>query len=102
MRADTMSTPRVIASGALGLPLAFVALPVYVHLPRYYAEVAGLSLAWLGGVLLAARLFDALIDPLLGWLADRVARPRLLAWALPPLILGFAALLNPPRAQAGL
>lgn len=102
MRADTMSTPRVIGSGALGLPLAFVALPVYVHLPRFYAEVAGLSLAWLGGVLLAARLIDALIDPLLGWLADRVARPRLLAWALPPLAVGFAALLNPPSAHADL
>ena len=101
-RAETMSARRVIGSGALALPLAFVALPVYVHLPRYYAEVAGLSLAWLGGVLLAARLFDALVDPLFGWLADRVARPRLLAWALPLLALGFAALLNPPRAHAEL
>ena len=102
MRAEPMTMRRVIGSGALGLPLAFVALPVYVHLPRYYAEVAGLSLAWLGGVLLAARLVDAFIDPLLGWLADRVARPRLLAWSLLPLALGFAALLNPPRAHAEL
>ena len=102
MRAEAMSTRRVIASGVLGLPLAFVALPVYVHLPRYYAEVTGLSLVWLGVLLLAARLFDALIDPLLGWFADRVARPRLLAWALPLLAAGFATLLNPPRAYAAL
>ena len=99
MRAPTMSWQRLLASGALGLPLAFAALPIYVHLPRYYAdaEVAGLPLAWLGLVLLAARLLDAFIDPLLGWLADRVARPRLLAWSLPLLALGFFALFNPPR-----
>ena len=41
-------TPAVVTSGAaaqyglLGLPLAFVALPVYVHLPHFYAQQFGL------------------------------------------------------------
>ena len=52
--------------GLMGLPLAFVALPLYVMLPNFYARNFGMPLATLGVVLLAARLFDAFIDPLLG------------------------------------
>ena len=65
--------------GLLGLPLAFVALPLYVILPNHYAREFGVPLATLGAILLGARLFDALIDPLLGRLSDRLfarsARP---------------------------
>lgn len=58
--------------GLLGLPLAFVALPLYVHLPHVYASRYGMSLATLGAVLLLARLFDAVTDPWLGRLGDRL------------------------------
>lgn len=61
-----------LAYGLLGLPLAFVALPLYVLLPNHYAREFGMPLATLGAVLLAARLFDAFIDPLLGRLADHL------------------------------
>lgn len=88
--------------GALGLPLAFAALPVYVHVPRLYAEVSGLDLALLGGLLLLARLFDAVIDPLLGWLADRLSRLRMMFWSLWPLAAGFALLMHPPVHSAGI
>jgi Na+/melibiose symporter-like transporter len=96
-----MSHTRALSYGLLGLPLAFAALPIYVHVPRYYAEVAGMELALLGFVLLGARLLDAGIDPWLGWLADRVSRPRMVALALIPFAIGFVALLNPPAEQAG-
>jgi GPH family glycoside/pentoside/hexuronide:cation symporter len=95
-----MNTVRIVAYGALGLPLAFAALPIYVHVPRFYAEVTGMSLALLGLILLGARLLDAGIDPCLGWLADRVPRRRMLALALLPFGLGFVALLNPPGEGA--
>ena len=91
-----MNGSRVLAYGVLGLPLAFAALPIYVHIPRYYAETAGMELALLGIILLCTRLLDALIDPWLGWLADRLPRRRMLAVALLPFALGFIALLNPP------
>jgi Na+/melibiose symporter-like transporter len=91
-----MTAGHTLAYGLLGLPLAFAALPIYVHVPRFYAEVAGLELALLGAILLGTRLLDAGIDPWLGWLADRVPRPTMVALALVPFAAGFVALLNPP------
>ena len=41
-----------LSYGGLGLPLAFVALPLYVVLPNYYARAFGVPLATLGAVLL--------------------------------------------------
>ena len=66
----------------LGLPLAFVALPLYVHLPHLYASRYGMSLASLGAVLLLSRVFDALCDPLLGHWSDHLAvhSPQRLRW----------------------
>ena len=95
-----MSNGQILAYGALSLPLSFAALPVYVHVPRYYAETTGMELALLGAILLGARLLDAFVDPWLGWLADRVPRRQMLALALLPFALGFVALLNPPAGPA--
>ncbi len=67
-----LSLPQGLAYGLMGLPLAFVALPLYVVLPHHYASTLGAPLAALGGVLLGARLLDALVDPGLGRLADRL------------------------------
>jgi glycoside/pentoside/hexuronide:cation symporter, GPH family len=88
--------------GLMGLPLAFVALPLYVVLPNHYAKAFGVPLATLGAVLLGARLFDAFIDPLLGRWSDRLfarSPQAVLRWgagAALALGLGFAALFFPP------
>jgi Na+/melibiose symporter-like transporter len=67
--------------GGLGLPLAFVALPLYVIVPNHYADRFGVPLAVLGAVLLGVRLLDAFVDPWIGRWADRVlARPPASAW----------------------
>ena len=94
-------TRNGLAYGLLGLPLAFVALPLYVILPNHYAREFGVPLATLGAVLLGARLFDALIDPMLGRLSDRLfarsARAVLGLGALAAVLLalGFALLFFP-------
>lgn len=93
--AAALTTRQVWVYGLLGMPLAFAALPIYVHVPRFYAETVGMNLALLGGLLLTARLLDAFIDPWLGSLADRMPRKRMLVLALLPLMLGFVALFNP-------
>ena len=87
--------------GALGLPLAFVALPLYVVLPNHYATEFGIPLATLGAVLLGARALDAIADPLIGRAADGwLARGGRRAWwmilmAAVVLAAGFAALFFP-------
>jgi Na+/melibiose symporter-like transporter len=93
--------------GALGFALAFVALPLYVHLPAHYATRFGLPLATLGALLLAARALDAVVDPWIGRLCDRALGRPALDWQLPAAALllaaGFAALFFPlPRAPAAL
>jgi glycoside/pentoside/hexuronide:cation symporter, GPH family len=99
---STWSPRDGISYGLLGLPLAFVALPLYVVLPNYYARDLGVPLATLGAVLLGARLFDALIDPWLGRLCDRLFASgtarllRVCVAAALVLAVGFAALFFPP------
>jgi glycoside/pentoside/hexuronide:cation symporter, GPH family len=89
--------------GALGAPLAFAALPLYVQLPNHYAAKLGAPLAGLGLVLLATRALDALIDPWLGRWSDRLLQqPRSATWrwaALAAMLLavGLVALFFPPR-----
>ncbi len=90
-----------VAYGGLGLPLAFVALPLYVMLPNHYATAFGVPLALLGAVLLGARLFDAVTDPWIGrfvdrWFAHSTARV-LVAAAVAAVVaaIGFRALFFP-------
>lgn len=93
---------NAMAYGLLGLPLAFAALPLYVVLPNHYAREFGVPLAALGGVLLGARLLDALIDPLLGrWSDALLARSpravlRMAGLAAVLLATGLALLFFPP------
>ena len=90
-----------LSYGALGLPLAFVALPLYVVLPNHYASEFGIPLATLGALLLGARLFDAVADPWIGrwvdaWFARSVGRVMAAAvGAAVVLALGFRALFFP-------
>ena len=91
-----------LSYGALGLPLAFVALPLYVVLPNHYATEFGIPLATLGALLLGARLFDAVADPFIGRWVDLGFTRRaavVLATAVIAacvLALGFRGLFFPP------
>ena len=90
--------------GLLGLPLAFVAMPLYVVLPQHHAQAYGLPLAALGAVLLLTRLADAFVDPWLGRWADRwLSLPQralsVAAAAAVALALGFVLLFHPPVRQ---
>lgn len=94
--------PGLLCYGLFGLPLAMVALPIYVFVPQFYAQHSGLSLAEIGAALLAARVLAAFIDPALGWHMARRggAYARTIVLSLPLLLLGFGALFHPP-ALAG-
>ena len=93
--------------GALGLPLAFVALPLYVVLPSHYASEFGIPLAVLGALLLGTRLLDAVADPFIGrwadgWFSHSMRRVLLAAAAAAVLLaISFRALFFPPPAVQG-
>ncbi|WP_439112536.1 MFS transporter [Hydrogenophaga sp.] len=95
---------HALGYGLLGLPLAFVALPLYVILPNHYAREFGAPLAALGAVLLGARLIDAVLDPWIGRWCDRLfarstrAVLAVAAVAAVVLALGLWGLLFPPPA----
>ncbi len=106
-RSVALGWRQCLAYGLLGLPLAFVALPLYVLLPHHYAREFGLPLATLGALLLGARLFDAVLDPWFGQWLDRrfvrslrnVQRAGLLAACV--LAAGLTAVFLPPLRSAG-
>ena len=62
---------RLIRFAALGMPLAAVEVPLSTYLPALYAGALGFSLTTVGLIFLAARLWDAVIDPGIGILSDR-------------------------------
>ena len=70
-RAQTHGAATLAAYAAPALPLGMLYFPVYVYLPPFYAS-RGVDLAALGAILLGARLLDAVTDPAMGVLSDRM------------------------------
>lgn len=97
------SSAALFYYGGFGLPLAMVALPIYVYVPQFYAEHFGMSLSVIGTALLLSRLLDAFFDPACGLWVDR----RWAAWgpmrfilmAVPLLIIGYLGLFHPPSSD---
>lgn len=102
--------PRVplrtrLAYAAPAFALATFGIPFYIYVPQFYTDTIGAPAAVIGWVIVVARLFDALLDPLIGVLSDRT-RSRLgrrrawIAFASFPLAACFFALLVPPGDDA--
>lgn len=66
-----ISTPSLLQYGLIAIPVAFAGFPLYILGPDYYATQHGVSLTLLAALLLVIRSFDAIQDPLFGWLIDR-------------------------------
>lgn len=69
---DKLSAWALVRLGLPALPLAFVALPLYVLWPHYFATQYGVALSLIGGLLLLARALDAVIDPSIGHWLDKL------------------------------
>ena len=72
MTAGAIPTGSLVRYGALALPAAFAGFPLYVLAPDYYATHYQIPLGLMGMILLGLRLCDAAIDPMMGWLIDRL------------------------------
>jgi len=78
-----------------------------LFLVYYYTDIFGLAARAVGTMMLVLRVFDAVIDPAMGAIADRTStrwgkfRPYVLWMALPYGIAGYVMFLNPNLSQGG-
>lgn len=103
----SLSRLNLAGYGITGLPLAALGLPLYVYLPNFYTTEVGLGAATTGLILLAARLFDVVSDPLVGQLSDRLVlfgtrRKGWMVLGLPLLLLGLEQLFRPEAGSGAL
>ncbi|WP_375750500.1 melibiose:sodium transporter MelB [Vibrio sp. HN007] len=66
--AITLKTKMSYGLGALGKD--FACAPIYIFLMFYFTDVAGLPAAFVGTIFLAARIIDAITDPMMGMIVD--------------------------------
>lgn len=85
-----MGEDRLWAWSGFAAVLWGAGLPIYLLAPAYYAETYGVSLATLGTVLFALRLFDVVQDPAFGWLSERMRHRRGAGVALAGAVLAAA------------
>ena len=58
-----------------GFFMALTAIPTYITLQKFYVDGVGLAAATVGWVLFFSRLLDAVTDPIIGWVSDRLKTP---------------------------
>jgi GPH family glycoside/pentoside/hexuronide:cation symporter len=96
---------KKVAYAAPAFFLAVVGIPVYVYIPKFYTDVVGVNIAALGTILFSVRLFDAVTDPVLGYLSDRTRtrmgrrRPYIAVGSI-FVALTMYMLFHPPRVSA--
>ena len=69
------TVPQLLAFGFPALPHAFIALPLNIVIPAFYATHTEVTLLQIGVFTSASRLLDAFLDPLVGFLSDRFDTP---------------------------
>ena len=80
---------------------------VTMFLTYFYTDIYGLSAAAVGIMFLATRIFDAIIDPITGMLADRTKtrwgrfRPWLIWFAIPYAVLAVMTYTTPDFGYSG-
>jgi len=87
--------------GAPSFGLALLFVPILVYLPRFYSDVVGIPVSWIGLAFVGGRVLDAVSDPVVGMLSDRGQSPKgrrrpWIAWGCLPLALFSAMIYVPP------
>ena len=99
-------TKFVYGSGDLGTAISAALRGFF--LVFFLTDVARIDPVWVGVLFFANRFWDAINDPVVGWLSDRThtrwgrRRPWLLFGAIPFGLAYFLLWLVPPFAQTGL
>lgn len=81
---------RLPAYSVFAAVLSGAGLPIYIYAPKYYADTFGVSLAALGALLFAMRLFDMVQDPILGWISERLQGGKKIAITLTAVVMALS------------
>jgi len=101
IRRTGLPVRAVVGYGAGNFAFSLLGLVVAVNLQYFYTDYVGLGPGLVAWVLLLARLFDAVADPLMGYISDRTQtrfgrrRPYIVGSAV-PLGIAFYLLFAPP------
>ncbi len=102
LRRENLPLSAVHGYAAGNFAFSMLGLVVAVNLQFFYTDYVGLSAGLVSWALLFARLFDAFVDPVMGWISDRAntsigrRRPFILGAAI-PLGVAFWLLFAPPE-----
>ncbi len=100
MSSKRLTISTLLSYGISDFPVMLASMPMMLYLNVFYAGEIGLDLIDLGNMLLFARIFDLVTDPLVGYLSDHTRtrwgrrRPWMVA-SLPFLMLGLYKVLIP-------
>ncbi len=97
---------RLVIYGLPALPAAFLYVPLTTLLPAFYAQELGVSLSAVGGFMFASRIFDIVIDPMLGRWSDQTKsrwgrRKPFMVLATPITMAGAWLVFMPPEGATG-
>jgi GPH family glycoside/pentoside/hexuronide:cation symporter len=103
---ERISLSLKLIYGAPSFAGSALAIPIFVFMPKFYADDVGAPLGYLALAIALARAFDAITDPLMGWVSDhtRTAWGRRRPWmalGAPLCALAAFALFAPPGAVDG-
>jgi GPH family glycoside/pentoside/hexuronide:cation symporter len=96
-----------LAYGAPNFAGAGMAIPIAIHMSIFYSDTVLVPLGYIALAVAVARAFDAITDPVMGWITDRTRtrwgrrRPWMLIGA-PLCALSFIALFTPPAGITAL
>src|SRR5262245_31661222 len=81
---------------------AAMAIPLAIHLTIFYSDTVLVPLGWIALAKAISRAFDAMTDPVMGWISDRTRsrwgrRRPYMALGAPIAALAFVALFSPPE-----
>ena len=102
----SLGTATKIFYGAPAFAGAAMAIPIAIHMPKFYSDVILAPIGLIALAIAVARSLDALTDPLMGWITDRTRtrwgrRKPWIAVGVPLTALSVVALFTPPESLAG-
>ncbi|MBL8553995.1 MAG: MFS transporter [Phenylobacterium sp.] len=101
-----LQAKHLLAWSLVSIISSMMMIPLNALIPAFYAKNTAIDLATIGIILMAARLYDAVADPAVGYLSDRTRGPlgRRKPWIIGGGVLATGAvylLFNPPAAASG-